>query len=78
MVLLKELVSADYSEDTFMNVPYSRAVVQHPIDGEAVQTGKKSAWTPGPLCPQGLMTVRRCCSDFPRELVAAAQHKRFV
>lgn len=45
MMLLKELVSADDSEDTFMNVPYSRAVVQHPIDGKAMQTGKKSAWT---------------------------------
>lgn len=45
MMLLKELVSADDSEDTFMNVPYSRVVVQHPIDGKAMQTGKKSAWT---------------------------------
>ena len=61
-----------------MNVPYSRAVVPHPIDGEAVQTGLKSALTSGTLCQQGLMMLQRCYSDFPREQVAAAQHKRFV
>ena len=78
MVFLKELPSADSCEDVFMNVPYSRAVVQHPIDGEAVQTGFKAALTSGTWCQQGLMMLQRCCSDFLRQQVAAAQHEWFV
>lgn len=74
-MFLKELLSVDYSEDTFMNVPYSRAVVPHPTDGEAVQTSFKSALTSCMSSPQGLMMLQRCYSDFPREQVAAAQHK---
>lgn len=61
-----------------MNVPYSRAVAQHPIDGKAVQTGFKAASTSGTWCQQGLMMLQRCRSDFPRQQVAAAQHERFV
>lgn len=58
-----------------MNMPTFRAVVQHPIDGEAVQTGFKSALTSCTLSQQGLVMLQRCYSDFPREQVAAAQHK---
>lgn len=42
MVFLKELLSAD-PEDMLMNT--FRAMVQHPTDGEAVQTGFKSVLT---------------------------------
>lgn len=53
---------------------HSRAVVRHPTDGEAVRADLKSAPTPGALSPRGLMMLQRCCPDFPREQVAAAQH----